>query len=600
MNYYTTRRSVFLFSLLTCCFALLTSVSIKPLHAETATSGVCVPDGTDCIDDPLGASACVGANGFLGQINIASVINLHESPLSILIQYIDSSGGVKGAAQTTLSPRIKQDFIINDMGLVPDTYGSVCLFTDAPYPGLWTGGITIYKPDTRNGITAFGDAFDFALYYPFLNPRQGPYTVPLNTFHLGTHPDALVANWISLSDAIQGDGVGLEGILNAYLGDGTQTLSLPVSISDGGRLDISGHEALTGKDNIDAVGMAQFTPTNPQTGPAQYYISLTRYFYDCPGASCTNFLTAFNIPIRPPIMIDISGGVSAVNDEISIVELNNPSNEAVSSNVRVYNDSGALTAEQVPQVPPFGTHHVIVSGTLLAPDSVGSAEVLPSANDYITAASLFYRLNAGGELLYAYAAPFVYSPGRYQISEFNSFIKHVNDFEVFNTTASLIVWDIHVLDVSGAVLCGDKAQLLGPWEGKRFTLPLPNDSYGTILLTADRTGLVGRAYVMRPDLYTLTYRGVRSPTEINTNVFGSPVSCVAPPPPPTPIPTPMPTIAPTPAPTPTVPPPPPTVTICDRCDLRGCCSRHGGVSYCPGGGPVYCADGTLTPGCRCY
>ena len=31
----------------------------------------------------------------------------------------------------------------------------------------------------------------------------------------------------------------------------------------------------------------------------------------------------------------------------------------------------------------------------------------------------------------------------------------------------------------------------------------------------------------------------------------------------------------------------------------GCCSRHGGVSYCGKNGYFVCADGTKSPTCRC-
>jgi hypothetical protein len=32
---------------------------------------------------------------------------------------------------------------------------------------------------------------------------------------------------------------------------------------------------------------------------------------------------------------------------------------------------------------------------------------------------------------------------------------------------------------------------------------------------------------------------------------------------------------------------------------RGCCSHHGGQSYCGANGRWICADGTTSPSCRC-
>lgn len=34
-------------------------------------------------------------------------------------------------------------------------------------------------------------------------------------------------------------------------------------------------------------------------------------------------------------------------------------------------------------------------------------------------------------------------------------------------------------------------------------------------------------------------------------------------------------------------------------ERRGCCSWHGGVSYCGYGGKIVCRDGTYSPSCRC-
>ncbi|MCB0325621.1 MAG: hypothetical protein KDD69_18695, partial [Bdellovibrionales bacterium] len=85
--------------------------------------------------------------------------------------------------------------------------------TDARSRGAWTGGVTIYKPDLRRGPIPFGEGFDFALYYPFSNAHETALTVPINTFRLGTLPDALIANWFSISDATPGDGFGIRGTI---------------------------------------------------------------------------------------------------------------------------------------------------------------------------------------------------------------------------------------------------------------------------------------------------------------------------------------------------------------------------------------------------
>jgi hypothetical protein len=68
----------------------------------------------------------------------------------------------------------------------------------------------------------------------------------------------------------------------------------------------------------------------------------------------------------------------------------------------------------------------------------------------------------------------------------------------------------------------------------------------------------------------------------------------------TPVPTPSQTTGsnPTATPTPKPTPKPTPSNRCDRCSLKGCCSRHGGVASCPGGA-VICGDGTRSPSCTC-
>ena len=465
----------------------------------------------DCIDEPLHVRACAGVNGFLGQTNIASVINLQDIPLGITVEYRSASGVVIDSVRTTVAPLLKRDIIINDMGLLPDTVGTVCVITNAKQNGAWLGGVTLYKPDTREGVPVFGEAFDFAVHYPFTNPRSGNYTVPLNTFHLGADPQSTVANWISIADASPGDGFGLGGVIEYYDSEGALLGTDSVRLPDGGRFDYSGHEGVAGSENRDAVGMARFVPeVLPDGFPAKYYLTLTRYFYDCPGATCTDFLTAFTIPHRPGTEGVVTGGVSTVGDEISIVEVNNNSTNRVESELTVHGVRGELLGRVGPTIPERGTRHVIVNRAgdagFLGAGEVGSALLKPVFGKLSTL-SLYYKLDQDSSLSYAYAAPFAESPGKRQISEFNSFIKHTNSVELYNSTGEEIAATLTVLDVSGATLFLRDYTLL-PHGSERISLSLPADTYGTIVLEASAPGVVMRNYLHRGGQYVMTFRGM--------------------------------------------------------------------------------------------
>ena len=235
----------------------------------------CLP-GQECIHEELDPFACASANGFLGQVNIATTINQSTIPLDFKVEYRDLFGVTKGVVEANIAPLQKMDFIINDLGLEPDTYGTVCVTVDTEERGAWSGGVSLYKADERDGEQAFGAAVDFVLYYPFTNPRTGSYTLPLNTFHLGVRQDGTIANWIRITDAEPGDGERLRGELLYFDEQGKLIKSDQVDLPDGGRFDFSGHEGLAGIENVDAVGMARFVPESKGSGEAAPVLHFAR------------------------------------------------------------------------------------------------------------------------------------------------------------------------------------------------------------------------------------------------------------------------------------------------------------------------------------
>ncbi|MCB0322020.1 MAG: carboxypeptidase regulatory-like domain-containing protein [Bdellovibrionales bacterium] len=467
-------------------------------------------EGEECIFEELDPQACASANGFLGQVNIATVINRFSTPLLFEIAYRDRFGEVKGTASAELAPFQKMDFIVNEMGLELDTYGTVCVEVDTQARGAWSGGVTLYKANTRDGDARFGSDFDFVLYYPFTNPRQGDYTLPLNTFHFGVRQEGTIANWVRITDAERGDGQRLQGSLHYFSESGEEIGVVAVDLPDGGRYDFSGHEGVAGPDNIDQVGMAQFRPKRNKDGSEpKYYISLGRYFYDCVGASCSDFYTAFVVPNRPATDVEISGGVSTVKGEVAILEFNNAGEQLVSAELSPFVRTGALVAQSEIDIPARATRHIIINQSgeqgFFATDTVGSARVKATRGS-TSAMSIFYKLSESGVLEYAYAAPLTASPGIVQISEFNSFIGNENTGEFHNTSSEPRTVQVRATDADN----NEVLQLefvLAPRATERIMFDLPKDTYGSITVQSDQGGLVFRNYVSRPGEYVLSFMG---------------------------------------------------------------------------------------------
>lgn len=461
--------------------------------------GFCLPGATDCIFEELEPSACAEANGFLNMTNIASVLNLRATALKVNVIYRDLLGKKLGSVSTELGPNAKQDYIVNDLGLLPDTVGTVCVETNANDRGGWSGDVKMYKPNTRPG----GSGFDFVTSYLFTNSRKGEFRAPLNTFHIGTDPGSLVANWLSIADANTTDGKGVRGTIRYYNDQGEMVHEDKVDLPNGGRFNFPGHDAIS-PTNGDAIGLARFVPK--EAASTEYYASLTRLFYDCGKQGiCNDFLTGFVVPERPAFAGELAGDVSTVDGLVSVIELNNPGELPEEAQLRVFAENGSQMGEPNSIVVPVGaTRHVVVSGSSLGANVVGSA-IVSAKNRYLSALNFFYKLDDAQRLRYAFAAPMVSSPGMVQIADFNSFIENKNSVQLFNPLDQVITGNVSVLGYDGKVLESFDLNL-APHAATRTLLSVPKDTYGTIILNASKKGLVMRNYTSGNE-YTLTSTG---------------------------------------------------------------------------------------------
>ncbi len=484
---------------------------------DDVINGACSSDEEDCVNEKLRARACVGANGFLGQVNIASVINQSSADLSFTLEYFDQAGFRRQQLQNVRIPaRLKSDFIVNDLGLQPDKIGTLCVTAktlggvDAP-AGSWSGGMALYKPNGRSGApVGWGESFDFALYYPFENARYGRNSAPLNTYRLGMDSRDVVANWISIADASI-DGVGLQGTLSYFDQAGLPVISEPIVIPDGGRLDLPGHVGLTGGAVADAIGTAEFVPTRAAGRELPYYMTVTRYFYDCGGSFCNNFRSAFNIPTRPAAQSPVMGGIATTDGEISIVELSNVSDETLATSFGVFNIAGQSLGTVQAAIPQRGAQHYIMNRVgqqgFLAEGEVGSATVQAPTRGLGAARSMFYKLDSLGRLEYGYSAALRGSLRGAQSTQFNTFINHINTVEMFNASVVNRNVEVQFVDFQGTLI--ESRQLVLPGlGGVRFdALSLPANTLGTVRVLGNELDLAVRNYTFRKDDYVLPFAG---------------------------------------------------------------------------------------------
>ncbi|MFN8392552.1 MAG: hypothetical protein U0136_19825 [Bdellovibrionota bacterium] len=461
-------------------------------HTSACDSGSFVPR--------LAPAACGGPNGFFGQINIATVVNHLSRTMKVRAEYRDSTGVVRGSVSFDLPANLKRDLIINDMGLVPDSYGTFCVLTDATTMGAWSGGITAYKRRNvqDNGFDS-AETFDFALYYPFANPLLGPISLPLNTFTIGTDGKGTVANWIRLTDAIVGDNHPLVGTLSYFDASGALVGTDAVNIPNGGRQDFGAHAKL----GPNAVGLAQFVPAS---NGDDYYIELTRYFYEGTGATSDKFYTAFPVPIHRPTGAAVTGKALAAANELSIFEFVNATSAAAAVNLQVFNSAGADLMSQGFNIPAFGTIHRVITNELSASSTPPASAQLAGPKNSIDSMTAVYGFDKGN-LLYAYAPQFYQSAGTKQFTEFNSFIGHANFLELINSTDKPITAQVSLINFDQSPISSFQVAL-PPRGTDRRQLTVPSDSYGTIVVdTGSDSGVVVRNDVTRPGQYVMPFFG---------------------------------------------------------------------------------------------
>ena len=254
--------------------------------------------------------------------------------------------------------------------------------------------------------------------------------------------------------------------------------------------------------------MVRFEPdANADGTAAKYYMTLGRYFYDCMGASCNDFYTALAIPHRPGASVGTVGGISTVNGEIAVIEMNNVGETQTNAEISAFNASGLPSGINSVTIPPLGTNHTIVNKSsaqgFFAAETVGMADITPSSGA-ASASTFFYKLNAKGVLEYAYAAPFNASPDLVQVTEFNSFIGNKNTSEAYNSTEEAVEAQLVGRDAANQVVLTQTISI--PAHGTvRSELALPVDTYGTLTLSSPVKGLVFRNYVSRPGEYVLPF-----------------------------------------------------------------------------------------------
>jgi hypothetical protein len=455
-------------------------------------------ENDECANEKLKPKACSEANGFLGQINIASIINVSPFKLNFEYSYTDLTGEVKSKFLVPVEANTKFDVIVNDHGLEKDSYGTVCIESPIKSDGLWFGGVSQYKPVAGTSWSNF----EFVLYYAFENKKTGLQVSPLNSYTLG---GSKVANWIRITDA-KIDGEPLYGTLFIYEGNvegGDLKFAYNVNIPDGGRFDYDAHSHLP--DNT--IGSAVFVPHVIDDVNPEFYFTSARYAYNCDSSlhspfACNDFLTAFTTTTKKPINGSVYNSVSTVDNRFSVVEINNPVEKETTVLLSLFDEFGTVLESQPKTINAYGSYHYVVNG-VLGNNKLGFVRI-DNSNQFTTSNAVSYLFSPTA-VEYGTSNRFsrVIKEG-VQISEFNSFLDQTNHLELINTSSEDRVVKVDLVDYT-ATLLGEVEFTLEANKHIRVKLELPGDTYGTITVHGD--DVLVRNNVQKESEYLLIFSG---------------------------------------------------------------------------------------------
>ncbi len=418
---------------------------------------------------------CSFPNSFLGQVNIASLVNNGSNSLNGELVLLDSLGVVRGDMNLSLKPGQKSDVSLFDLGLLADEIGAVCFSSDSD---SWAGNLNLYAPGTD------GQGFDFAISYPFLSPETGTSTVPVNTFHLVPGED-IAYNWIRVIDGQPGDGKGLLGVVNYYNEVGVLIGHDQIDLVDGGRLDLAAHLYY----GPSRVGHAEFVSSQED---APFYFEATRYYPSRAGG----YYSAMPLQRRAPSLEPMKSSFSQTDSELNIVEIFNASETESNTIVVVRDSSGSIVSSDTLVLEAKGSFHFILDEF---EDRSGTVTVV--GDSPIASRLLAYVYDQDSLVCGSSARAMSRDSSTSLVGEFNTFIEQRNLLNLTNRSGEVSTVRYEIVDVSGRTIGQGELSIDG-FGSSLVPLELPTDTYGSIILESDNL-ISAETIVDSPENYQL-------------------------------------------------------------------------------------------------
>ena len=429
-------------------------------------------DNPLCIDHSLEGPVRLIWNTFLEQINVISVINSCEAADTVTLTVYDIDGNQVDQVMTSLAGNATRDFIVNDFnGVGVDTYG----FLDVSFsnPGCAQGYQSFYRLGDEL-LNSGAPEIEFQIKLPFKGGITGPGYLTFNTIHPAGDADAIVPNWLQVTnlDAT----VAKTFTSNLYDLAGNLIESTTFTVPPLGRQDVqAGHE----NPGPGFTGMVEVIPSDPS---AEYIAQLFRYGIPDPADLSTfDFAMGFQATSGKTgcQMVNVSAGGGGQNWLV----VANAESSVQSLTVEITDIFGATPIASIPvNLAGNAQEHIFVSQFL--PDGASGIATVCSdlEQDFITENNVYFNGSSG--LCSAYGTqgrPGQCADGH---SGFNTFWNQTNWVRLTTPENFQVDVEIRVFDMFGNLIASFPAWL-APGTGTDFNLSeppfsVPADTIGTV------------------------------------------------------------------------------------------------------------------------
>jgi len=434
-------------------------------------------DNPLCVDHSLDGPVRLIWNTFLEQINVVSIINSCDAAETVTLTIYDINGNQVDQVTTSLAGNATRDFIVNDFsGVGADTYG----FLDVSFSnsGCAQGYQSFYKLGDEV-LDSGAPEIEFQIKLPFKGGITGPGYLTFNTIHPAGDSDAIVPNWLQVTNL---DATAAKTFTsNLYDLSGNLIESTTFTLPPLGRQDVqAGHE----NPGPGFTGMVEVIPADPS---AEYIAQLFRY-----GIPDPTDLSTF----------DYAMGFQATNGKIGCQMVNvssggggqnwlvvaNAESSAQSLTVEITDIFGATSIASIPvSLAANAQEHIFVSQFL--PDGASGIATVCSDSDqnFITENNVYFTGSSG--LCSAYGTQG--RPGQCADGHtgFNTFWNQTNWVRLTTPENFQVDVEIRVFDMFGNLIASFPAWI-APGMGVDFNLSeppfsVPADTIGTVEVVHD-------------------------------------------------------------------------------------------------------------------